>query len=106
MSNETEQNFDELEDELIIDLRKSITVGSETVHQITLREPEGHEIELFHKAVDKIGPMGAVFVFIAAISGVSKQVISKMGARDLDKAQRYLMAFLDLSGSRQTGGKS
>jgi hypothetical protein len=81
----------EIPDELVITLRKPIEFGGETYTELTLREPTAGEYE----QVDNVkGPTATDIIMVSLVSGVPKQVIAKVGMRDLNKAAKYLGSFI------------
>jgi hypothetical protein len=77
-------------EELIITLRKPVTLGSETYSQLILREPTASEWMQF----DKLTGVEADILAVATVSGVPMPAIRMIGARDLIIASRYLANFL------------
>lgn len=80
----------DLPDELVIALRKPVTLGSETYTDLVLREPTGGDM----KAAEKFTGIESDIVLIALVSGVPKPAVEMIGARDLKKAQVYLAGFI------------
>lgn len=99
-------NKDDLPDELVIELRKPIEVGSELHTEIRLREPMAGEVEKAQKAL--FGPNGSAtmsdIVLVSLVSGLPKPVVERVPYRDFEKAVRYLMGFT--GGGHPTGATS
>lgn len=103
----------ELQDELVITLRKPITLGTgadaETYTEVVLREPEVKEVLTFSRRSAKDSG-DALRHLIAEISTVPLAVVDKMKSRDFTKAAVYLSAFIDPDqedggGEDETAGK-
>jgi len=88
-----------LPDELVIDLRKPVTLGSETYTQLVLREPTAGEVAQAQKAG---GGLASDIVLIALVSGVPKPGVERIGYRDTQRAVQYLAGFM--VGGPETGG--
>lgn len=80
----------ELPDELVIELRKPVTLGSETYAELILREPTGGDI----KAAEKATGIESDMILIAMVSGLPKPAVEKIGSRDLKRAREYLVGFI------------
>jgi hypothetical protein len=80
----------DLPDELVIPLRKPVTLGSETYTDLVLHEPTGGDM----KAAEKFTGIESDIVLIAMVSGVPKPAVEKIGSRDLKKAREYLGGFI------------
>ncbi|RJF83458.1 phage tail assembly protein [Azospirillum cavernae] len=97
---------DHLPDELVIELRKPIEVGSEVYMEIRLREPTAGEVEKAQKAL--IGPNASPtmsdIVMVSLVSGLPKPVVERIPYSDFEKAVRYLMGFT--GGGLTTGATS
>ncbi|MCY1195587.1 hypothetical protein AVE30378_02143 [Achromobacter veterisilvae] len=87
----------ELQDELVVTLRKPITLGAgadaETYTALNLCEPDVEAILEFNRRAAK-DPGDAMRYLIAKISGVPLAVINKVKARDFTKSAAYLTAFM------------
>ena len=97
IENETQNNDhqdSEVLDELIIPLKKPVTLGDQTYHELQLREPTMIEIENFTKNLKKWEPLVAMNFFIAVVAGVPKPVIDQIGGRDGKRAREFLSNFL------------
>jgi len=89
----------ELQDTKTITLRKPITVGEQTVTEITFREPTAEEIG---RAQDKAtNNTFATINLVAIVGGVSRAVAGKLSQRDFMEAANYLALFTE--DSPQTG---
>lgn len=82
---------DEPPAELIVPLRKPVTLGSQVYAEIRLREPTAAE----WKQWDKLSGVEADTTAIAVVSGVPLPAVEMIGARDLIIGARYLARFLD-----------
>jgi len=83
----------ELQDTKTITLRKPITVGEQTVTEITLREPTAEEIG---RAQDKAtNNTFATINLVAIVGGVSRAVAGKLSQRDFMEAANYLALFTE-----------
>lgn len=80
----------ELPEELTITLRKPIDFGGASYTEIKLREPTAGEWEKW----DKLTGVEADIMAISVVSGTPKQVVAKVGARDLLAASRFIATFL------------
>lgn len=81
----------DLPDELVIPLRKAVSLGEIVYDKLVLREPTGAEWEQW----DKLGAgIEADHFAIALVSGVPLPAVKKIGARDLRQAARYISRFL------------
>jgi len=78
-------------DELIITLRKPVTLGTETYTQLVLREPTAAEWEQWDGLSGVVCDQKAV----AVVSGVPLPAVRMIGARDLVQGARYIARFLD-----------
>ncbi|MDB5822171.1 MAG: phage tail assembly protein [Herminiimonas sp.] len=85
----------EIPDEKSIVLRKAIKEVDQTVAEVNLREPTVRELEKFQKDIEKHGPINAMSLLVATISGLQKPTIDQMGARDFKDCQNYLASFLE-----------
>ena len=81
---------DNLPDELIVTLRKPVTLG-DTYTELRLREPTAAEWMQW----DKLTGIDADIKAVATVSGVPEAAVRMIGARDLVQAARYLARFLD-----------
>lgn len=94
----------DLPDELVITLRKPVSLGSETCERLVLREPTAGEVDKAQKAGR--GPDGSGttsdMVLVALVSGVPKPLVALIGYRDFDKAVKYLGGFM--GDGPETGG--
>ncbi len=77
-------------DELVITLRKPVTLGSETYTQLQLREPTAAEWEQW----DKLDGVALDIKAVSVVSGVPLPAVQKIGARDLVIGARYIARFL------------
>lgn len=82
---------DELNDELVVTLRKPVTLGSETYTQLALREPTAAELLQW----DRLEKTEADIKAVAIVSGVPEAAVRMIGARDLITASRFIGSFLD-----------
>lgn len=86
---------DHLPDELVIELRKPIEVGSEVYTEIRLREQTAGEVEKAQRAL--IGPNASNtmsdIVLVSLVSGLPKPVVERIPFTEFEKAVRYLMGF-------------
>lgn len=86
-----------MDDVKIITLRKPVTVGSDTIDQIGLREPTGGEMVQFEKELRTEGFQSAMNRLISLVSGVPKVAIERVGIRDLREAADFLSGFTGAS---------
>lgn len=77
-------------DELVLTLRKPVTLGDLSCTQLSLREPTAGEMMQW----DKLAGTEADIVAVSIVSGTPRPLVEKIGARDLNKAARYLGGFL------------
>jgi hypothetical protein len=90
MSNDAGNNdVADLPEELVIDLRKPVTLGGESWSTLVLREPTGAEWIEFGKTPGVEGNIKA----IALISGVPLPAVKMVGVRDLKRGTEYLDRF-------------
>lgn len=82
---------DSVPDELVVPLRKAVTIGETRVDQLQLREPRA--IDLIEW--DKADGVEADCQIIAAVSGAPLNAVKQIGARDLVTAAAYLANFLE-----------
>lgn len=76
-------------DELVITLRKPVTLGSLTYTELRLREPTAAEMI----ETDKLTGTEADVRAVALASGVPEPAVKLIGARDLIQASRYIGRF-------------
>ncbi|MEO6116915.1 MAG: phage tail assembly protein [Pseudolysinimonas sp.] len=79
-----------LDDDLVIDLKKPIDGPAGPVTQIVLREPTAGEIMQW----DKLSGAEADAAAISIVGGIPKSVVEKMPARSFYQAARYVGSFL------------
>lgn len=79
----------ELPDELIIPLRKPVTLG-ETFSTMTLREPTGAQM----LEIDKYRGVEADIMSLVIVSGIPAPAVKMIGARDIRTGAKYLARFL------------
>lgn len=77
-------------DEMVVTLRKPVSLGSETYTEVRLREPTAGELLQW----DKLAGTEADIVAISIVSGIPRPAVEKIGARDLIACARYIAAFL------------
>lgn len=83
-----------MEETKTITLRKAVQLGQQTIATLELREPTAAEIVLAQKEGALNGDMASNIVLIAAVSGVPKPAVEKMGIRDVEEASRFLAGFM------------
>lgn len=80
----------ELPEELLITLRKPVTIGELSITEIRLQEPTASQMLQW----DRLSGTEADIVAVSIVSGIPKPAVEKIGARDLLKGARYIAAFL------------
>ena len=80
----------DLPDELVIVLRKPVTLGTEAYHELKLREPTAAEWTQW----DKLDGVDADVKAVATVSGLPHAAVAMIGTRDLITASKYIAAFL------------
>lgn len=81
----------DIPDELVITLRKPVTLGSETYTELKLREPTAAEMLQW----DKLAGTEADIKAIAIVGGIPEPAARMIGARDMLQGARYIARFLD-----------
>lgn len=76
--------------ELLITLRKPVSLGGETYAVLRLREPTGDEVA----QVESLSGTAADVMAISLIAGVPRSAVVQIGARDLVQAGEYIGAFM------------
>lgn len=89
----------EMLDELTITLRKSITLGTIEYTELKLREPTAGEMQKAG-AIASDG-MASNILLVSLVTGMPKQAVEKIGARDMHQAVEYLQGFM--RGDQATG---
>jgi len=82
----------ELQDELVITLRKPVKLGAEIYESLTLREPTAGEVE---KATAEGGGQKFINTLVGLVAGVPRPAIDKIGVRDVAQAGDYLLGFIN-----------
>jgi hypothetical protein len=100
MSLKTEGDAGELPEELVITLRKPVTLGPLEYKEIRLREPLAGEYAEFMKKSGVPRTLAA----ISMIAGVPAGAAGKFGARDLTAARAYIDAFVESGGHKADAG--
>lgn len=80
----------ELEDELVINLRRAVNVGDLSYSELRLREPTGDEVV----QVEALTGTAADIMAISLISGVPRSAVAQIGARDIIQGAEYIGAFM------------
>lgn len=81
---------EQVPDELVVTLRKPVTLGPLTFTELRLREPTAAEWQGW----DKLSGVEADVKAVATVSGVPEPAVALIGTRDLIQASRYLANFL------------
>ena len=76
-------------DEMVITLRKPVSLGGETWSTLSLREPTGAEWLLW----DNLTGVEANIKAISTVSAVPEPVVRQIGVRDLQQATAFLNHF-------------
>jgi len=81
----------DIPEELIITLRKPVEFGGQVYSELKLREPTAGEYE----QVDNVkGATATDILMVSLVSGIPRQVVAKIGMRDVGEAARYLGRFI------------
>lgn len=78
-------------DELIIALRKPITLGEVVYDKLSLREPTAGELEKASTAATS--NLGAIMNLISAVAKVPRRVVESLGQRDFKEVSDFLDSF-------------
>lgn len=81
---------DDLPEELTVTLRKPVTLGSETYHELRLKEPTAAQVMEW----DKLGGTEADIKAVSVVSGLPEPAVRMLGIRDLTLAAKYISRFL------------
>lgn len=81
---------EDLPEELVITLRKSVEFGGVTYDKLILREPTAGQMLEW----DKVSGREADVKAVAIVSGVPEPAVRLIGTRDLGKAANYISSFL------------
>lgn len=79
----------DIPDELVITLRKPVTLG-ETFTAMTLREPTGAQM----LEIDKYRGVEADIMSLVIVSGIPLPAVKMIGARDIRTGAQFLSRFL------------
>lgn len=90
MSAKAEKPEENLDEELIVDLRRPIDGPDGPVSRLVVREPTAGEIMMW----DSLSGVAADIMAISVVTGVPKSVVEKLPARDFHRAARRIGAFL------------
>ena len=85
----------DLPEELVITLRKPVTVADETIYELRLSEPNVNQLDQFVTQAEKVGGIKAMAALIASVADVNVVIVGKIGARDFKLAEGYLTRFFD-----------
>ncbi|WP_395391495.1 phage tail assembly protein [Novosphingobium sp. BL-8A] len=78
-------------DDMVITLRKPVEHGGMTYTELSLKEPTAAQWGEW----DGMKGVEADLMAVSVVSGIPRQAIAKIGARDLILASRYIARFLD-----------
>ena len=81
---------EEVPEELVITLRKTVEFAGQTYDRLILREPTAGQMMEWDKLSGTEGDVKAV----AVVSGLPEPAVRLIGARDLIKAAKYISRFL------------
>lgn len=77
-------------DNLVIPLRKPVSLASETWSELRLQEPTAAQMLLW----DKLSGVEADIKAVSVVSGLPEPAVRMIGARDLIQAGRFIASFL------------
>ena len=80
----------EVQDTLVLTLRKPVTVASKSYQAITLREPLAGELEAASRAPSGVA---SLISLITIVAGVPRSVPEAMGSRDLARVDAFFNTF-------------